>query len=135
MGMFQELVDRYYTFYRPDGFKSHSIVRPISHVITAILNADKDLPEEDLILEIIGALKGVQDRVHTRQAKGFAPIGGHDEVMALRRFVEYFYADVFLTYCRGERALLRERANRIKYGCEAYYLENYAPRKKDNYKD
>ncbi|MCP4399343.1 MAG: type I-D CRISPR-associated protein Cas10d/Csc3 [bacterium] len=130
MGMFQELVDRYYTFYHPDGFNSHSIVRPISQVITAVLNADKELPEEDLILEVIGALKGVQDRVHTRQAKGFAPIGGYDEISAIRKFVEYFYQDIFLKYCRGERALLRERANRIKYGCEAYYLETYAPRKK-----
>lgn len=132
MGMFQELVDRYYTFYRPKGFKSHSIVRPISEAVTATLNADKELAEEDLILEIIGALKGIQERVHTGQAKGFAPLGGHDEVAAIRQFVEYFYHDVFLKYCRGERALLRERANRIKYGCEAYYLETYAPRKKAN---
>lgn len=135
MSMFQELVDHYYTFYHPDGFNSHSIVRPISQIITDILNADKDLPEEDLALEIIGALKGVQDRVHTRQAKGFAPIGGYDEVAAIRKFVEYFYHDVFLKYCRGERALLRERANRIKYGCEAYYLETYAPRKKEKKTD
>ena len=56
-------------------------------------------------------------------------------MVAIRRFVEYFYRDVFVKYCRGERALLRERANRIKYGCEAYYLETYAPRKKGTSKD
>lgn len=131
MSIFKGLVDRYYTFYHPADFNGHNILRPVSTVIALTINSDTDLSEEDAILEMIGEIKGSQDRVHNKQAKGYAPMGGYDELAAIREFVEYFYHETFQGYCRGERALLRERANRIKSGCEAYYLENYAPRKKN----
>jgi len=131
MSIFKGLVDRYYTFYHPADFNAHNILRPISIVISLTIKSDKELSEEDAILEMIGELKGAQDRVHSRQAKGYAPLGGYEELAAVRKFTEFFYKEVFQDYCHGERALLRDRANRIKSGCEAYYLETYAPRKKN----
>ncbi|MDY0095752.1 MAG: type I-D CRISPR-associated protein Cas10d/Csc3 [Candidatus Vecturithrix sp.] len=131
MSIFKGLVNRYYVFYHPADFNSHNILRPVSTAIALTIKSDTDLSEEDAILEMIGEIKGSQERVHNKQAKGYAPIGGYDELAAIREFVEYFYHETFQGYCRGERALLRERANRIKSGCEAYYLENYAPRKKN----
>lgn len=131
MAIFKELVDRYYKFYHPADFKSYNIHRPLSLVIDLTLKSDKELSDEDLILEMIGRMKSSQDLVHSKQAKGFAPIGGYDELAAIREFAEYFHKEVFQGYCHSERALLRDRANRIKEGCEAYYLETYAPRKKE----
>ena len=40
----------------------------------------------------------------------------------MREFVRYFYNEVFLNYCQGERGILRSRLNRFKDGCEAYYV-------------
>lgn len=121
MSFIQELVEKYYVFYRPGkNWTSHNIRRPIDRVISLIVNSDKDISSEDLILELIGELNDMMEIISSVR---YVPLFGVEQLTAIRNFVEYFYQEIFCGYCRGERALLRQRANRIKSGCEAYYLE------------
>ena len=132
MGIYKGLVEKYCTFYRPRGYNSHTIVRPVSVVIEHLVKSDKQTAKDDVILEIIGELHNALDRVRHGQSKGYAPLFGQEQLTAIREFVEYFYQEIFQTVCRGERGVLRERSNPIKYACEAYYLEEYAKRKAED---
>ncbi|MGH7991858.1 MAG: hypothetical protein ACREDS_16910, partial [Limisphaerales bacterium] len=53
------------------------------------------------------------------------------EAEAIRNFVTIFHQEVFKDYCQGERGLLRNRINRFKDGCEAYYISKYKKRDQD----
>jgi CRISPR-associated protein Csc3 len=120
----QQCVDLYTVFYR-GGYQSHSILKPVDIVARAIINSPMNVDEEDLLWQIQGELKNWLDRVRGRQATGYAVFRGRDidtqEAPALREFVRFFYDKVFMEYCQGERGLLRNRINRFKDGCEAYY--------------
>lgn len=120
----QQCVDLYTVFYR-GGYQSHSILKPVDIVARAIINSPMNVDEEDLLWQIQGELKNWLDRVRGRQATGYAVFRGRDidtqEAPALREFVRFFYDKVFKEYCQGERGLLRNRINRFKDGCEAYY--------------
>lgn len=125
LGNIQNCVDRYTVFYR-GGYQSHSMLKPVDIVAKAIINSPLDIEEDDLLWQIQGELKNWLDRVRSRQATGYALFWGKDidsqEAPALREFVRYFYYEVFLKYCQGERGILRSRLNRFKDGCEAYYI-------------
>src|SRR5712692_1416066 len=125
LGNIQQCVDRYVVFYR-GGYQSHSILKPVDIVAKAIINSPLEIDPEDLLWEIQGELKNWLDRVRSRQATGYAVFRGKDidtkEAPAVREFITYFYNQVFMTYCQGERGVLRSRINRFKDGCEAYYI-------------
>ncbi len=121
----EQCVDRYTKFYH-GGFESHSILKPVDIVAKAIINSPMNIEPDDLLWQIQGELKNWLDRVRSRQATGRAMFWGKDidakEMPALKAFVEYFFNEVFLDYCQGERGILRSRLNRFKDGCEAYYV-------------
>ena len=125
LGNIQNCVDRYTAFYR-GGYQGHSILKPVDVVAKAIINSPMNIEEDDLLWQIQGELKSWLDRVRSRQATGYALFWGKDidsqEAPAIREFVRYFYNEVFLNYCQGERGILRSRLNRFKDGCEAYYI-------------
>lgn len=129
MSLIKECVDRYTVFYS-GGYKSHSITKPVDMVAKAIINSEPTIDPDDLKLEIRGELMKWLDRVRNRQAEGYAKFWGKDidtqQMPALREFVDYFYNEVFVGYCRGERGVLRSRYNRFRDGCEAYYVEKRA---------
>ena len=126
LGNIQNCVDRYTAFYRrrlPVTLDTQSrLISLRKRSSTAPLNIE----EEDLLWQIQGELKSWLDRVRSRQATGYAIFWGKDidsqEAPAVREFVRYFYNEVFLNYCQGERGILRSRLNRFKDGCEAYYM-------------
>ena len=121
----QQCVDRYTVFYH-GGYKSHSILKPVDIVAKAVINSPLNICKEDLLWQIQGELKNWLDRVRNRQATGYAVFRGPDidtqQAPAVREFVRYFYEEVFLKYCQGERGILRSRINHFKDGCEAYYV-------------
>ena len=125
LGNIQNCVDRYTVFYH-GGYQSHSMLKPVDIVAKAIINSSLDIEEEDLLWQIQGEMKNWLDRVRSRQATGYALFWGKDvdskEEPAIHEFVRYFYSEVFLNYCQGERGILRSRLNRFKDGCEAYYI-------------
>ncbi len=125
LGNIQQCVDRYTVFYH-GGYNSHSILKPVDIVAKAIINSSLNIDKEDLLWQIQGELKNWLDRVRSRQATGYAVFRGRDidtlEAPAVREFVSYFYDEVFMKYCQGERGILRSRINRFKDGCEAYYI-------------
>lgn len=125
MGRISRCVDAYTAFYR-GGYQSHSILKPVDIMARAIIASPLNIDEEDLLWQIQGEIKSWLDRVRGGQAKGWAVFYGKDietkQEAAIRNFVEIFYREVFLDYCQGERGLLRNRVNRFKDGCEAYYV-------------
>jgi CRISPR-associated protein Csc3 len=125
LGKIQNCVDRYTVFYH-GGYQSHSMLKPVDIVAKAIINSSLDIESDDLLWQIQGELKNWLDRVRSRQATGYAVFWGKDidsqEAPAIGEFVRYFYDEVFLNYCQGERGILRSRLNRFKDGCEAYYI-------------
>ncbi len=126
-------VDLYATFYRGDYQSSYSILKPVDIMARAIINSPLNIEPEDLLWQIQGELKSWLDRVRGGSTSGRALFYGkkitEEEQPAIWAFVEYFYNDVFLEYCQGERGILRSRVNRFKDGCEAYYLYHYASQK------
>ncbi len=121
----EQCVDLYTTFYR-GGYETHSILKPVDIVARAIINSPLNIEPDDLLWQIQGELKNWLDRVRSRQATGYAVFRGREidpkEEPAVREFVKFFYEQIFLTYCQGERGTLRSRINRFKDGCEAYYV-------------
>lgn len=129
MSLIKGCVDRYTVFYS-GGYKSHSITKPVDMVAKAIIGSEPGIDPEDLKLEMRGELAKWLGRVRNRQAEGYAKFRGKEvetqEIPAVREFVDYFYDEAFLKYCRGERGVLRSRWNRFRDGCEAYYTEKRA---------
>ena len=132
MSKIANCVDRYIVFYHGD-YKSHSILKPVDIVAKAIINSPMNIETDDLLWQIQGELKNWLDRVRNKQATGWAIFWGKDisekEPAAIEAFVKGFYDEVFLDYCQGERGLLRNRINRFKDGCEAYYTNQRNSRK------
>jgi CRISPR-associated protein Csc3 len=118
-------VDAYTVFYR-GGYQPHSILKPVDIAAKAIISSPLNIDKEDLLWQIEGEIKSWLDRVRNRQATGWAVFYGKDietrQAEAIRAFVKTFYDQVFVDYCQGERGLLRNRINRFKDGCEAYYV-------------
>lgn len=140
MDMIRRLVDGYAAFYRAADLKSaYGVVRPLATAIAVTVESDPATAPDDLLLLIAGALNDDMERVRNRQAEGYDPIastpslGSYPERLALSRqkieaFARLFRDEVFLGYCRGDRGLLRERANRLRSAARFAYLSTYARR-------
>jgi CRISPR-associated protein Csc3 len=132
MGRIEHCVNNYTVFYR-GGYQSHSILKPVDIVAKAIINSSLDIDPDDLLLQVRGELKNWLDRVRSHQANGYAMFWGKDidtkEAKAVEEFVHGFYDEVFISYCRGERGVLRSHINRFKDGCEAYYIQQRTARR------
>ncbi|WP_029215466.1 type I-D CRISPR-associated protein Cas10d/Csc3 [Kallotenue papyrolyticum] len=138
MDMIRRLVDGYAAFYRAGSLKSaYGVVRPLATAIAVTVESDPATAPDDLLLLIAGALNDDMERVRGNQAEGYDPIardtslGSYPERLALSRqkieeFARLFRDEVFLGYCRGDRGLLRERANRLRSAARFAYLSTYA---------
>ncbi len=141
MGFIGALVDAYSTFYQPENLKSsHAVLAPLSTAIEETVDSDPKTELDDLLLLVAGAVNGNQERIRNDPAtKGFDPIaykiafGTYPERLALSRkkieeFAALFIREAFVEYCNSDRAILRERANRIRAAARFYYLKQHARR-------
>ncbi len=87
-------------------------------------------------LLVAGAVNDDQERVRADQAEGFDPIvtnkdlGDYGARLILSRqkiedFARSVINDCFVAYCDSDRAVLRERTNRIRSAARFYYLTHY----------
>lgn len=126
MSLIAGVGERCFRFYGPRGFVSNAILRLVALTEDVIVNSPPETCEEDLQLQIRGEIGNVMERLRSDpRATGFAFLHPQEEPEAIRDFVDYFYREVFLNYCQGERALLRARRNRFNAGVEAWYHENW----------
>jgi CRISPR-associated protein Csc3 len=134
-----QLVDDYAVFYRADYDhlgSAYTVLRPFGTAIDVTKNSSPDTSEEDLILMIAGAIEDEMDRIKNDKATtaGFDPIGRKSSVgleksrQAIAHFAHQFVALCFKGYCKGDRGILRERANRMRSAASFHYLSQYARR-------
>ncbi len=150
MGMIGALVDAYAQFYRARFKKldsAYAVLKPLATAIDIAVASDPKIATDDLVLHIAGALGDLMERVRGKQAEGFDPIMyasnsdlGKQERLALSRerqlqFAQLFVEQAFLRDCAGDRALLRERANRMRSAARFYYLSHYGYTKKEESND
>jgi CRISPR-associated protein Csc3 len=141
-----QLVDGYAAFYRADNAhlgSSYTVLRPLGTAIEVTKNSSPDSDEETLVLLIAGAINDEIDRVRNDSATsgGYDPIvidksrGSYPERLeqsrqAIAEFARQFVALCFKAYCKADRGILRERANRIRSAANFYYLSQpYARRR------
>jgi CRISPR-associated protein Csc3 len=131
-----QLVDDYAAFYRADYAhlgSAYTVLRPLGTAIDVTKNSSPDTAEEDLILMIAGAIEDEMDRVRTDAATsgGFDPLnrrtvtGLDASRQAIVHFARQFVQLCFKEYCKGDRGILRERANRIRSAANFHYLAHY----------
>ena len=131
------LVELSRQFYRPRGFSSNSILRPLSVVARALLTADRRLFDRDGMAEVAhGELQAFMERVKNRQADGLlSPRHAEESPQEaakrreeyMRRFVEYFVQTIFYETLRGDVAALRGRQlNLLKNTYETLYRDTAA---------
>jgi CRISPR-associated protein Csc3 len=145
-----QLVDDYAQFYRADYAhlgSAYTVLRPLGTAIDITKNSSPHTDDETLILLIAGAINDELDRVRNDAATsgGFDPIvldkslGSYPERLersraAIAHFAHQFVEHCFKAYCKGDRGILRERANRIRSAANFHYLsQSYArPRSSQN---
>ena len=139
MDFIGRLVEAYAQFYRAAFAKqdsAYAVLRPLGTAIKVVVESDPRIGEEDLLLLVSGAVNDDQERVRTDQAEGFDPIvtnkaqGDYGARLVLSRqkiedFARAVINDCFIAYCDGDRAVLRERTNRIRSAARFYYLTHY----------
>jgi len=128
MGMIQELVDRYARFYRGKGRAAYARLRPLDAAARVVINSAAETDKETLQLMIEGDLHRLLESVLDRQAEGFIPEEGRRieaRKSLVEEFARYFLDEVFYSYCKGDRARLRQHLNLIRHAAEAYYLKTY----------
>ena len=139
MDFIGRLVEAYAQFYRAAFAKqdsAYAVLRPLGTAIKVVVESDPRIGGEDLLLLVSGAVNDDQERVRADQAEGFDPIvtnkdlGDYGTRLVLSRqkiedFARAVINDCFLTYCDGDRAVLRERTNRIRSAARFYYLTHY----------
>ncbi len=144
MGIVGKLVDSYAAFYRADFDKlssAYSVLKPLRTAIETTSNSLPQIASDDLVLMISGDLNDLMERIRDGQADGWDPIvtdktlGSWPERLALSRskietFAQQFVNELFLELCQGDRATLREMANRLNSAARFYYLTHYATRAK-----
>jgi CRISPR-associated protein Csc3 len=144
MGFIGEIVDAYAQFYQAEYGKldsAHAVLRPLMTAIETTVESDPQTDRDDLILLVAGAVNDDQIRVREGKADGWDPIwrnvslGTPQERIVLSRqkieeFARLFLERVFTGYCHGDRAILRERTNRIRSAARFYYLQNYGRKAK-----
>jgi len=139
MDFIGRLVETYAQFYRAAFAKqdsAYAVLRPLGTAIKVVVESDPRIGEEDLLLLVAGAVNDDQERVRADQAEGFDPIvtnkelGDYGTRLVLSRqkiadFARSVINDCFVAYCDGDRAVLRERTNRIRSAARFYYLTHY----------
>ncbi len=145
MGFIGRLVDAYAQFYRATKLDSaYAVLRPLGTVIEVVIESDPRIETDDLLLLVAGAVNDDQERVRSDQAEGFDPIvtnkelGDYGTRLALSRkkieiFAQLFIKDCFGDYCNSDRAVLRERTNRVRSAARFYYLTHYGARVAQNH--
>jgi CRISPR-associated protein Csc3 len=140
-----QLVDDYAAFYHADYAhlgSAYTVLRPLGTAIDVTKNSSPDSDDDTLILLIAGTTSDELDRVRNDPATsgGFDPIwtdksrGTPAERLDISRqaighFARQFVTLCFKEYCKGDRGILRERANRIRSAANFYYLSQpYARR-------
>ncbi len=140
MGFIGEIVDAYAQFYQAEFGKldsAHAVLRPLMTAMDVTVESDPQTGHDDLMLLVAGAVNDDQERVRGGQADGFDPIatnkelGTYPERITLSRqkiedFARLFLDKVFGGYCHSDRAILRERTNRIRSAARFYYLQRYS---------
>ncbi|QGG48993.1 hypothetical protein [Heliorestis convoluta] len=136
MAMITRVVDSYASFYRSGARKdsAYARLRPLSIVADCLLKAPAHTDRESLSLIAQGEINAFLDRVRNDHdsASGWLPLYKEPAAQreAVEQFVQLFLEEVFDDYSKGSRALLRKYLNRLKNGCEAYYIKTYAYRSK-----
>lgn len=139
MDFIGRLVKAYAEFYRAAFAKqdsAYAVLRPLGTAIKVVVESDPRIGAEDLLLLVSGAVNDDQERVRADQAEGFDPIvtnkelGDYGTRLVLSRqkiedFARSVINDCFVAYCDGDRAVLRERTNRIRSAARFYYLTHY----------
>ncbi|MBM3236071.1 type I-D CRISPR-associated protein Cas10d/Csc3 [Candidatus Poribacteria bacterium] len=127
MSLIEGVAERCFAFYGPSGFVTHAILRMVTLVEDVIINSDPKISADDLKYEARGEIGNLMERIGRDAAQGYRrlPLKDGVESEAIREFVDYFYTEVFLNYCEGERAILRDRRNRFNAGVTAWYHENW----------
>lgn len=135
-----KLVDAYAEFYQHDKREydpsSYVLVRPLNDLIeTALRETTND--RDCLKLTLCGVLSDMIDRVWDGGIKGAeSPIKFAQSGLGMKErkkislekqeaFVEIFLAELFEGECKGQRAVLQERANRIRSAAKFYYTKHY----------
>lgn len=138
MGIIGKLVDAYAAFYRARKLDSaYGILRPLGTAMDVIVKSDPHTERDDLLLLVTGAVHDDIDRVRADQAEGWIPLKTEEPEQKwfplLRQKIEEFgqmcVDDLFYSYCQGDRAVLRERMNRLRSAARFYYLQNYGYQK------
>jgi CRISPR-associated protein Csc3 len=135
MGLIEGLVDHYAAFYRAKGRAAHARLRPLSLAAEAVLDSPPVLDRESLRSQVEGSILATLDRIANQGAEGWIPSEAWPEAerqRLVKEFAEYFLSKVFEEYCRGDRATLRQRLNRLKNGAEAVYVQKYTRRASEN---
>lgn len=133
MSFIAQLVDDYAAFYRADYAhldSAYTVLRPFGTAIDVTKNSSPDTSEEDLILMIAGAIEDEMDRIKNDDATtaGYDPIGRRSRAgleksrECIAYFAHQFVTLCFKEYCKGDRGILRERANRIRSAANFHYL-------------
>jgi CRISPR-associated protein Csc3 len=134
MGIVGKLVDAYAVFYRAKKLDSaYAVLRPLGTAIDVLINSDPRTERDDLLLLAAGAVNDDISRVLADQAEGWIPLKTESSEQKwfplLRQKIEDFSQlcvdDLFHGYCHGDRALLRERLNRLRSAARFYYLQKY----------
>ena len=130
MSIARELVVGYRGFYRADNFKnSNSILRPVSVVADALLNAAvmPAFSDPEALYEVAyGELFKFMDRVSKGLADGRFPkgISAAERDQAMRAFCKLFVDTLFVRDFKRDAAALRGKPiNLLKNACEVIYRE------------
>ena len=127
MSLIEEVSKRCFNFYGPDGFKTNSVLKVITLIENVIVNSRPTTDQDDLKYMAVGTVSNHIDRIEKGAAKGYSRLRSNPEQkrIAIREFVEYFYAEVFMKDYNGDRALLRQARNRFNAGINAWYQVNW----------
>lgn len=121
----RKLTDLYRRFYRTRSGKTHAIVRPISIVAEAVLEADPlcfDSPEA--LEEVAHGRLFTRVRQLFRENLAYPPQGStrEEQEKAMAEFARYFVCEVFYGAFRGNKAALAgKQLNLLKNACEVLY--------------
>jgi CRISPR type I-D-associated protein Csc3/Cas10d len=136
MGVIGQVVHSYHQFYEAEDLRSaYGVLKPLDLAMDATIGSDPKTERDDLALIIAGAVNDLMTRIRDKRADGRDPIWRDtnlsvpERLSKSQRLIETFTDDfldkLFQGYCNGDRATLRERANRIRSAGHFYYLRNY----------
>lgn len=141
MGIIGELVDAYAAFYRAKYGKlnsAYAVLKPFTEAADVVVESLPRTQNDDLVLLVEGAVHDLMNRVwDDPQTDGWDPIvmvrdatTSREDRKGISRqkqveFAQTFLAKLFHGYCNSERAVLRERLNRLRSAARFYYLQNY----------